>query len=1022
MATYLPGVTGYIPQIQEFRPDFNYYNGALQFKQSKYDSAHERLSTMYGSLLNAPMLRDKNIEARDQFFKAIDQDIQKMSGMDLSLQQNEASAEAIFDQITDNKNIVKDMVWTKSWQDEQRRAEGFRNCIDPAKCGGSWWEGGVRALNYQAEEFRNATDNEALMMGESRFTPYQNMMEDAIKLAKESGLSIKVDQLQGGYITTTKNGPQLVGPLSSLFMGKFANDPKYADYYKTKAYVDRKDWVSSNAPVYGSVEAAESAYLNEVTNLFTSQMGTAEKELESEYNHTQGQRRQLEERIRTEGALPGSPLARQYNEMNQFEQEIKDSYDVVQGANKTMSLAMDGAGNPRAAMSHIDNAVAMMTMGQDINAAAQTLAYRDYEFSMKADEYSLEGYRQSNRMALESVKQQNRIELQAFKASLTEQKQEQQAMGSDIDNVPELVKDVIGATAIGDQNNLLDNLLGDQGGYQQFVENRREIQNDVVGNEKGILQEVINLSLSKSRSENGAGMASRDLIKMGDYMFNQLARQESFEDVDLKMTPNAVKNRNNAQKYYQNNARYYNSLSDAEKLHFMQRYDFNKILNSKALPNQVYSNLYSNIISPIIDQKNEGNRVNRDYLGNLWERTADQRNQIKSKEKSLDKLDQWYASTAQDVANELRISNPQYAGFIDHYIDPKNGRIRSEHEFADSYARSQIGGGRFEDPRNKENPYYQRFYQQAKGLYRGDKMTGGFLGIGEEVSQGIHDVWKRAWSKYAKPEGGYHFLGVNGTGSKEVNGIGFASVDPSKYKSSGTMNTLSFMKDVLRSGSDGSKIAFGKATGSVPSNNTTAQKIFGQLFNDMLSQNDAKDQKRPMLSVTYQDIAGGNDKWTALNIKVTNENYLRKYIGSEKNPGLMREQKDLLMNQGITVYLNKDKATNGFRMASKNTDIDRVLGYTGEYDFDSYPEFTQSLKLKKLPNGGYEVNGSIMAGLNEDGTPNWQPHYNPYHSPLTDPNQIVKDYQSLLQEISLGNATMLKQQTMSNGIKDPSQL
>jgi hypothetical protein len=1072
MATYIQGVTGYIPQVQAFRPDYNFYNQALQFKQSKYDQAHEQLSNLYGSLLNAPMLRDGNIEARDQFFKTIDQDIQRMSGMDLSLQQNVDAAAGVFNQILENKNIVKDMVWTKNWQNEHQRAEAFRDCIDPEKCGGSWWEGGVKALNYQAEEFKNASDDEALGMGNVRYTPYQDMMSDAIKLAKEAGLSIKMDQLQGGYITTTKNGPQLVGPLSSLFMGKFANDPKYADYYKTKAYVDRKDWVMSNAATYGSVEAAEGAYLTEITNMFKSQMGPAERELESEHTHTEAQRRHLEERIRTEGALPGSPLARQYQQMNQFEGEVKGSYDVVKGANRTMDLASQ-KGASRAAMAHVDNALAMMYMGKDINGAAEILAYRDYEFSMKPDEYALEGYRQSNRMALESYKHQNRLELEQFKYEIKDQYEQRQAMGSELDNVPQTVTDLEGASVIGDMQALLDNKFGDQGGYKQFMENKGAIENDIVGSEKSMLKEVLNLSINKSKSEGGAGIASKDLLKMGDYMFKELAKQEHFDETGGR---GGAKGRANAQQYYKKLATRYNSLDDAGKLKMIQNYDFTTVLESKNLPNNVYSNMYKNMLGPMMDQKNEGNRVNRDYLGNLWQRTADQRKDIAAKESALDQLDKWYASTTQEVIAEVSKHSPDHAALLEHYVNPQTGEIRSAEEFAQSYARANSTGG---DPRYDAS--YQAAYGRAMNLYRGDKQKdpgfwdyvtsvadavgttvagiGGLVWDGLEwilpgeveegqvgnvgfdydsptdvanweasgndgkADQGLHDVWRRAWSKHAKPDGAYHYLGVAGLGSKEVNGIGFANVDPSKYKSSGTMNTMAFLKDAFSAGPNGAKISFGKPGSGLPeASDATAQKILAQIFNDMNTQGNAKNAKRPILSVVYQDIAGGNDKWTALNIKVTNAQYLDQYKGSEKNPGLMRAYQDRLMNQGLTIYLDKDKANNGFRMASQKTSLDRVLDYAGEYEFDSYPEFTQGLKLKRTDGGGYEVSGNVMAGLNEDGTPNWQPHYNPYHSPLSDPNQIVRDYQSLLQEIALGNQSMMSQYNMQHGVKDPAQL
>ena len=137
MSTYIQGVTDFIPQIQEFQPDFNFYAKSLQMSQSKYDANHDRLSNLYGSLLNSPMLREKNIEERDAFFKVIDQDIQRMASLDLSKQQNVDAASSVFNQMLDNKNIVKDMVWTKNWQKEHQRADGFRNCVDSEKCGGA---------------------------------------------------------------------------------------------------------------------------------------------------------------------------------------------------------------------------------------------------------------------------------------------------------------------------------------------------------------------------------------------------------------------------------------------------------------------------------------------------------------------------------------------------------------------------------------------------------------------------------------------------------------------------------------------------------------------------------------------------------------------------------------------------------------------------------------------------------------------------------------------------------------------
>ena len=50
MATYLQGVTDYIPQIQPWTPDYNFYQSALEKKQNMYDAGWQRMNTLYNSM------------------------------------------------------------------------------------------------------------------------------------------------------------------------------------------------------------------------------------------------------------------------------------------------------------------------------------------------------------------------------------------------------------------------------------------------------------------------------------------------------------------------------------------------------------------------------------------------------------------------------------------------------------------------------------------------------------------------------------------------------------------------------------------------------------------------------------------------------------------------------------------------------------------------------------------------------------------------------------------------------------
>ncbi len=75
MATYLSGNPTFLPTVQPYQPNLQLYAGALQMKQTQYDTNRKKISDLYGSLLNSPISRDSNIQARDEFFQSIDYEI-----------------------------------------------------------------------------------------------------------------------------------------------------------------------------------------------------------------------------------------------------------------------------------------------------------------------------------------------------------------------------------------------------------------------------------------------------------------------------------------------------------------------------------------------------------------------------------------------------------------------------------------------------------------------------------------------------------------------------------------------------------------------------------------------------------------------------------------------------------------------------------------------------------------------------------------------------------------------------------
>jgi hypothetical protein len=57
MATYLQGVTDYIPEIQPFQPNLNLYSQVLQTKQNRYDQNYKAINDIYGKFFYSNLLK-----------------------------------------------------------------------------------------------------------------------------------------------------------------------------------------------------------------------------------------------------------------------------------------------------------------------------------------------------------------------------------------------------------------------------------------------------------------------------------------------------------------------------------------------------------------------------------------------------------------------------------------------------------------------------------------------------------------------------------------------------------------------------------------------------------------------------------------------------------------------------------------------------------------------------------------------------------------------------------------------------
>lgn len=399
MSTYIPGITDYIPQIQPFQPNYNFLGNILQTRQSRYDAAHKKLNGIYGTILNSPMLREENINRRDEFFKSIDGEIKRISGLDLSLQQNVDQAAAVFKPFYEDKDIQNDMIQTKTFYDGLQRHEALKNCNDPEKCGGQAWDPGAKQLQYKAEEFKKMSTKDALNFRMPTYTAYYNWEKDAMKLAKDMDYNVEKDTISGNWIVTQRNGELVQGGLLNLFSSAYGNDPRVSANNNTKAYVDRKDYTFQNAAKHGSEEAAEMFYLNTKIEQYNKMMQPLDKQVKDASAETAERKKQLTEDQGTVGLTPEDQKI--LDGIGVLQQSLDQTQKYVDVANNTVNS--DQSPNVESLRQKGDAAAAHMLLVDDLYSMAETMSHRGEKLSYKENPYAMEAVKQKNREKMAAV-------------------------------------------------------------------------------------------------------------------------------------------------------------------------------------------------------------------------------------------------------------------------------------------------------------------------------------------------------------------------------------------------------------------------------------------------------------------------------------------------------------------------------------------------------------------------------------------------------------------------------------------
>lgn len=1003
MATYLQGVTDYIPEIQPFQPNLNFYKGVLDTKQAQYQAGYDRISKIYGQLLNSPLTRDINIERREDFFNNINNEIQKLSGVDLSLRQNQDAAYQVFQPLINDQNILKDMAWTKVLRDEYQKSESFKNCTNEEKCGGKWWEGGVQALNFMRMDFANASDEEAMQMGNAYYTPYVNVTDKAFKMAKDMGFNVQsvTWSSDGKYIVTTKGGQALVAPLNDYFNSVLGQDPNIQGYYKTLAYLDRKNFSYTNVEKYGSESAAEKFYLNNKIEYINNLVNQQKEQTENLLNGIKTDKAIIEQNKDLDPEL-NKNVYDYYLSLSQDEEVLNQSLDNTNNTGGLVDRSTLLDADLNTLRDRVDQGMSSILLQQDLFNAAINYAKLNNEVDIKADPYEEARFKHGLQMKEMEQNYLYQKDLYQFKTAIDmiSGKGGKDGVGKKLGGNSfitatdwEVVEGKPGATATKNVFESATEVLDESAiGYNQsraaylynlYLKTKGLLDNpatnaDTKTKVRGALTEVIGKDNVDQFIKNGYINENFDITNPSSFT----AAITAFANQDNKLMDRAktqVKSLNNV-----------GIISNEEMSNYTgiaQMYDIHKSLYDKNLETYknniktVKTDLINRIASDFDNSKLESEIA--DYKKGTQNKRDDYRAAV-SQSSEARSYEEWANSKINNLESKIANNNVQrqYKQDALNALFDKNGKIVDEETFVNTMYNKYI---------DKTNAA-ERFRNRTKGwdflplvgglvpavIVRGIRETQNFF-TGKQDKGELRDQYQDYVKGFKDQYSSGRLKAFPQGTHTSANGLS-TMADYADFSSEGVASTISVINNFNKVkdldnvgaflGTDQSKISvLGKK-----SKEERPLIIINKLLNDYYNDYDYKDNNRPIFKFTGYDVAFNDANQVAYTIELS-ENYMRANQGTKTNPGefynFFDTDGNLIPNGNIvTISMPRDKADNYFNEMTKETVYDEMfksgipINISGSKINDK-PEYNFVIKKNQFGQG--QITGSIST-YNPDGT------------------------------------------------------
>ena len=373
MATYIPGIESYIPTYTPFEPDFKLTSMLMQQRQDRYDTNHKEMSDLYGSVVYSDLSREDTKEQRDYFANQLTSQVQKISGSDLSLQQNVDAASGVFKPFLENKLIQQDIYRTSRYKSEMGKAQAFLKSNDP-KQNDKFSELHLQALQFQMEDFVNASPDEAMGMAVPEYVAGVNLYKEASEYLKESGIEVEDFYFtpDNKFIIKQKNGSLVEDVAFDAVRRGLSTNPRIQRAYVTDSYVKARIFAQNgvDSGKFTSLNEGKLSWAEGIIKDINMKATLAEAVLNKDVKKLTQIAKRQEDYIKEQGEGVASPdefdrMLEAKRESDGAISELNETRDIIQIGSSELTSDQDATLSKAYAMQMNWN------MGDDLRAAAK---------------------------------------------------------------------------------------------------------------------------------------------------------------------------------------------------------------------------------------------------------------------------------------------------------------------------------------------------------------------------------------------------------------------------------------------------------------------------------------------------------------------------------------------------------------------------------------------------------------------------------------------------------------------------